>query len=112
MPAQLHPAYQRESKILTWICRVPPTRVAVESAARLPAATNGSSPPVDLAAVCDIDDVDVVLLVVDEVDDPVGGSACSVQAKQRAEQRLADAVWVVCQRPGTELQHCRRHGPR
>ena len=42
---------------------------------------------------------------VEDVDDPVGAAAGSVTARERAEQRFADAVRVDRQRGLAEFQH-------
>jgi hypothetical protein len=64
--------------------------------------------PVDVAAVGYIDDFDEVLLIVDQVDDSIRRPACPMQADQRAGQGLANAVRVLSQRTGAELQNCDR----
>ena len=60
-------------------------RLAVE---RISAASLVASPPPIDVTVRDVEDLDDGLLIVDEVDDPVGRAACAVQAGERTKQGL------------------------
>ena len=42
--------------------------------------------------------------IVDQIEDPVGASAGGVHRCERWMQRLADAMWIVEQRPSYELE--------
>jgi hypothetical protein len=65
---------------------------------------------VDIAAMVDVEDVDSARVLVDAVHDPVGSPPGTMAAGQRAEQGLADAMWVDRERRVAELQHRRGHG--
>ena len=56
-------------------------------------------------AVIDVEDVHGAAVLIDAVDDPVRAAPGAMAARQRAEQRLADAVRAHRERHGTELQH-------
>jgi len=50
---------------------------------------------VDIGSVCDADDLDGVLVLVDSVDDPVRAPVGRIQAGQIGAERLADAAGVA-----------------
>lgn len=68
-----------------------------------------SPPPVDVSAVSYVEHANDPPVVVDAVDDAVGGAAGAVAADQGTEQRLAHLVRLLGQRTGAELQHCGRY---
>lgn len=52
----------------------------------------------------DVDDVDVILLVVDPVDNPVASPPCRAQTFQLASQRAAQPVGLFRQRTEDQRQ--------
>ena len=60
--------------------------------------------------MCDVEDRDASLLVVDTVDDAVGASPGAVPIIERDMETLADSLGDVQQRPDDELVCCEGNG--
>src|SRR5829696_2391082 len=80
--------------------------------ATLPPPLGASGSAIHVAAVLDAEDHDLEPAVVDAVQHPISAPASRVDASKVAKQRLTDALRIVDQSAGEELDHGRSDSMR